>query len=785
MKDSSNRQMNCFCSMTFGNRVSDWVRQVASDVARKHGLSIVCADEKETVWRDVRQKVCGMIDEAFLVIVEASGFSWYVAFEFFYAHDKKHCIMLLLDENLPGPGFDRSIDTVFPEKLFQTYRLPLPLPNDRSESRLRKKLADAFMDALELSNQWSISITQHLLKASGRTPPAAPIKPIIKDNELSANELFAEWRQPRARANQIVIVGAQGSGKTVLLSRFADHLGSVSNRMPSHVRDLQPVGIFMITSNIPEKFGAESLWPVVCNLVFQSESELANQERVKERVKHPGLLEPYCRAGLVYLLFDGLDELGTRRPGDADTLMNAFQEIACKGVNIILTCRRNYWERIQLKNNYKAIDIQPFSTEQMQGLLADEGIALPETAYQRPEGKLKPWITNPLSLVFIISIHSSKAREWKEVFSSRTQMYETWARHMIEQTADRVSVTPEALWSFLGTIALQLLEARKTSTQWFALGSVMEAALGRSALRRKQVSAMEILKLPEGSEEVSFVHETVYEFFVARTLKGEFYRAVTENLDRGELEKFWLARVGLDYLQSSTYGFLSEFFEPRLDEFLNALKIKLRRVSKAKSREALKMPDKLLRNLVECLGLIYRQGDVRNIAGLLLSLIKNKAIGVTVRFNAARALERIHPQAPHPYFDYVSDWGELDWSKERSAKMPKEKAPSVMLGMKREVAKPGRHFEYTPDPRTLDRSGHLQEEVSKELGGLIEELFLDPSIKEDESPVRINCANAWLRWYSPREKGLLRKLRDMAERRGFEKETQYNLKLLWDSTESR
>lgn len=348
MTNSSQSHMTCFFSMTFGHRVVNWVYEITREVARNYGLEVVRADmeKEETVSRDLREKVRAMIDKAILVIAETSGFSWYVAFELFHAIEKKHCIVLMLDEDLPGMKIDRSVRNVFPEKSILHYKLPLP--HDNNEKAFRTRLDKAFQDALNLSDNWRSAITAQFFSRSGRRIPSDLINPRVKINskEQEPNveeEFFTIWEKGKKQPERIAIIGAQGSGKTVLLSRFADWLARPSHQKPLHVHNLLPIGIFMTASDIPDEFSAQNFWATISGLVHRSEASCRTKSHTEQALIHPGLLEPYRQAGLVFLLFDGIDELGTRRPGEESKLMEAFEELTETGVNVILTCRRNYW----------------------------------------------------------------------------------------------------------------------------------------------------------------------------------------------------------------------------------------------------------------------------------------------------------------------------------------------------------------------------------------------------------------------------------------------------------
>jgi hypothetical protein len=411
-------------------------------------------------------------------------------------------------------------------------------------------------------------------------------------------------------------------------------------------------------------------------------------------------------------------------------------------------------------------------------LLEGSGIVLPISAYKRPGGELKSWITNQLNIGFIRTIYGTP--QWKGAFHSRTTLYESWARYMIDQSFARISIPYESLKNFFETVALDLLEERKTAMLFSPdLQKVMRLTLEGPVLQDGQVFAAEILGPSSNRKEVMFCHESVYEFFTAWTVKNEFVDIVTSDLNNTDFERCRLAMVSLDYLQASAYGFLSELFEMLPFNFFHKLKNWLKCFIETQQHGGPKIPEKLLRNLVECVGMIYLGEDDSDITEHLLSMIDNTAIGVTVRFNTARALERVHPQSPRPYFDYISDWGAGDWSAERKRATNRKETPFVMLGAKRETATPGRQYAYTPRPELINRKDILQKNVSTKLGDIIDKLLADHEEKKDESPIRINCTNTWLKWYHPSQKNLLFNLCKIAKEKRIEKETLHNLDLIW------
>lgn len=766
----------CFVAMTFGNRLTEWVYEKVEKIGKELGFAVVRGDEKPYLALDVRNKVREMIDEAFVVVIEASGFSWFVAFELFYAIERKPCIILIFDEELPGKELDRSARNIFPEKYFIPYTLQLA----ENKDEISEDLIIVFRDVLKLYNEWSHEISERFILTSGRKIPDSPFDPNLEINGDKKKvdveqELFPAWikKDTGCSAEQTigyrprVIIGPPGCGKTVLLLRFAKWLHSKHKHEPENIDDLSPLIIVLTPDDISKEFKVNEILKNIDYKIKEFEKPFIDK---KLKIIQPELLKSYYKSGGVYILFDGLDEYITRTHDNLNNIMREFEKLQRDySINVIISCRKVLWlQHIKQIKDFEVIEILPFDRKQAIDLLV--GIRLPTNAYMivGEDKILKSWILNPMILSFIKNIHRDE--RWSNAFWSRSKMFESWAQHISKKYGERYSVAPEKLLSFFSDVGLKLLRLRKYAIKFNSLIELIPSRQDNKALRTVDIQATEVLIYLEDREKVKFFHESVYEFFVTLKLKDEFERVVNENLDKSQLEDLKLANLEMDYLQSSAYGFLSEMLG---ENFI----VKLNR--KLEESDLLKMPVKLLRNLVEYIGMTFCDNNVENVASLLLSLIANSDLDILIRFNAARALERIHPLAPRPYFDYVSDWGRdgSDWTELLNKVRKQPEKPWVMRGVYMKEPAPGKQYAFTPNfKKEMDKNlQDLRKKVSKRLSDILEGLLRTGKPSDHELPLRLNISHSWIRWYDPDQREILEKLRKTCVSKKIEKETFENL----------
>ena len=491
---------------------------------------------------------------------------------------------------------------------------------------------------------------------------------------------------------------------------------------------------------------------------------------------------PWLEAGAVYLLFDGVDEFGARRKGDLDELLAQFSSLVRKyGIKVLLTCREVFWSqqvRLLDKDSWDEIGISPFTPEDVERIVPYPGLG--RFAYDSA-GKPKRGVLNRLLISFVVALNSDKRSAAD--FESRYRLYFEWARFVTEQYRVRFkSDIPSADWLVLfKDTALELLRNLAVSVPPPVLPD------GRS-VPFPQIAATGILVPSADSRGVKFYHESINEFFVSWALVDSFRQVLDHSVDSQLLTGLPLAQVDLDFLQTSLYGFLSESLGSHyLTEMQQA-------VGRAGLLPCEDRTVRLIRNLVEYVGMVFEEvSDTDATVDWLLGLMRMNELDTVIRYNAARALERIHPWAPRPYFDYMSDWNDRDWSNERNQAEVEKLHPWAVRGYrikkskdKEELVgrKPG-ETPYLAVLRTNPPDPVLQARVSQELGELLiqvlEQLPSLPSPHPEPGTWRpldlllINYSYAWVRWYHPVHSALLEQVRKLAKDHGATTETVENL----------
>jgi hypothetical protein len=221
-----------------------------------------------------------------------------------------------------------------------------------------------------------------------------------------------------------------------------------------------------------------------------------------------------------------------------------------------------------------------------------------------------------------------------------------------------------------------------------------------------------VLLLQDRSTNINFFHESVYEFFIARALGSDFKRVPKRTSSAWDPGGSALATVELDYPQSAIYGFLSEKLGAK---YLHDLH------SHLQQNDWRKLNEKLLRNLIEYLGMTYSD-DPAVLVPLLLDLVEQHS-NTDVRFNALGALERIDPGAPRP----------------------------CGHGKKKPV--PGRHWSWIPNGRQFPET-KLKKSVSARLGRVLQSSLESPK----DFGVRVNASHAWIRWLDEDDRHVLERV---------------------------
>ena len=160
-------------------------------------------------------------------------------------------------------------------------------------------------------------------------------------------EVIAQGNSPKSQGRKIAIIGEPGAGKTTQLQTIADWIFAQT----------EDVAIWIYLADLKEKSIREYLLKVWLNEAFK-------KERVTPDVED-ALVELFNQ-GRVWLLLDGVDEMGVKNPLQ---FINSQISGWVASARIILTCRLNVWD--VGKNYLETFDVYrnlDFDSEQIRHL---------------------------------------------------------------------------------------------------------------------------------------------------------------------------------------------------------------------------------------------------------------------------------------------------------------------------------------------------------------------------------------------------------------------------------
>lgn len=440
-----------------------------------------------------------------------------------------------------------------------------------------------------------------------------------------------------------------------------------------------------------------------------------------------------CDAGLVYLLLDGLDEFALQPDSDIRGLMNRCKELSQLGVKVIIACRNWFWE--QRMSDYKAdfatAQILPFTVDHVKEFL---GVPFFEQLNKNLVRGIPDWLRSPLILSFI------RDSEFFQ-FTRKTELFSAWTRWIseVELKGAASEFSVDEVVSFYKELALLLAKERdqrieKTTCE--KANCVFSGGKKFTPLLPPTSKFLEPKKLTEESTiTAKFFHHSLYEFFVAMRLADDFKKAIELSKNHPSLFTMAIANVDLDFFTATVYGFLFDVLGSEYEEILFKWL--------GNGDQLNDCPERLVRNLIEYIGMTSTNTDP-SVARSLMEIVAKKALSEVIRYNAARALERIHPSAPRPHFDYMSDWGVADFG-EIKGKLKtwairgvgrKERAPRE-FGMTFYIDKfRNRNHE--------NRFPDIQKEICNELLNVIESLINSSEYID----LQLNCSHTLIRWHN-------------------------------------
>ena len=378
--------------------------------------------------------------------------------------------------------------------------------------------------------------------------------------EKFSNTEFFEKVLNQEKTHRIAIIGEPGAGKTTLLQK-------ISTWIEKENPDAQIIWVSLV------KLKNKSLKD------YLLQEWLKNAKDVSETTKaeKDALINTF-KAGNVWLLLDGVDEMGINDP-----LFNLHEQIMecwLKYAKIILSCRLNVWEvginHLYDFEGYRNLDFSEPERDQFIKNWFEENHPLGEQLItelnQDGKERIRDLIKNPLRLTMICFSWQKNKGKLPDTKDTKAELYKECVDALYDWKSKEVfSTTPterKELNQALGELAKNALEQ---DSAWFRithqqiceckyLGNPNEEGLGKKAIELGWLNKVGISEKNSEDQIYAFFHPSFQEYFAAyaipdwnfflprdhvdKPVEGKVYRIFEPQWKQVFL--LWLGRADID-----------------------------------------------------------------------------------------------------------------------------------------------------------------------------------------------------------------------------------------------
>ncbi|MBD2513132.1 NACHT domain-containing protein [Nostoc muscorum FACHB-395] len=322
-------------------------------------------------------------------------------------------------------------------------------------------------------------------------------------------------QQPTGNNKHIAIIGEPGAGKTTLLNTIASFVKDKTQDLPICI-SLANLQGRTIEEYLLKQWLPEAIRLFKSNVVVTSAIESQ-------------LIECFRKSG-VWLLLDGVDEMGEK--SSVQTLAKINQELTAslRQARVVLTCRLNVWDA-QVNNTLTGFDTyktQEFKQEQIDDFIQQwfecagnllKGNTLQAKLKETKHVNIRKLVTNPLRLSLLCqTFNLNKQGELPE---TKAALYQRFTRYLYEWKSNlfpelyKSDNLKDELHHSLSKLAFASINAQ---TRFRLTKSLARQEMGEKLFRLACDSFWLVLvdRVAETDEEVyAFFHPNFQEYFAA------------------------------------------------------------------------------------------------------------------------------------------------------------------------------------------------------------------------------------------------------------------------------
>ncbi|BAY16612.1 hypothetical protein NIES21_24420 [Anabaenopsis circularis NIES-21] len=338
---------------------------------------------------------------------------------------------------------------------------------------------------------------------------------IVKTYEHDAFLQEVITQQPSGNNKHIAVIGEPGAGKTTLLSTIAAFIQENTQDLPICI-SLANLQGRTIEEYLLKQWLTEAMRLVKSDVVVTPEIERQ-------------LLECFAKGG-VWLLLDGVDEMGENSPVEALAKINRELTVSLRQARVVLTCRLNVWDA-QVNNTLTGFDTyktQEFKLEQIDDFIQQwferagnlaKGKTLQDKLKATQHENIRKLVTNPLRLSLLCqTFYLDKQRELPE---TKAALYQRFTRYFYEWKSELIPelCNSDDLKDELHQALSKLAFAGINSSARFRLpSSLARQEMGERLFKlAENVGWLNLVdRVAETEEEVyAFFHPNFQEYFAA------------------------------------------------------------------------------------------------------------------------------------------------------------------------------------------------------------------------------------------------------------------------------